>query len=304
MSVMQICDEEDVDHPNIVSESGRFITAHHSCVVTKVTDIIKPFNEDFDTRKKTGEHNLVKNMRDAAQSLSEKNFQEIFNDAISYREDCTNAFKLGILDLEERAKIETLYFGIIRKINTMIKDKDFIPEELQNLDDQEACQYLCNFSVFQSTADIWAIGQVLPVCPIARLDEEPTVSCTLADITCDSDGKIGQFIDTEEGIAHSLRLHELNCEPYYIGLFLTGAYQDVMGDMHNLFGRLNEVHVFSDNNEDNHFYIEEVIRGNTAENVLATMQYNPGYMAARVKKNIDKLVKNGKIPAQRRCQTE
>lgn len=294
-SLKEICDEEDVDHPNIVSESGRAVTAHHSCVITNVIDTIQPYDEGFNTRKKTGEHVIVSNIRDVKDNLNTENFQEAYNDAKGYREDCTNAFKLGIIDLEERAKVETLYWGILREVSRIISKKDFVPEELYYMDDELAKHYLCNFSVFQSTADIWAIGQVLPVLPITRLLEEPTVNCSIADITCDSDGKITQFIDAEEGCANTLKLHELNGEPYYVGLFLTGAYQDVMGDMHNLFGRLNEVHVFYDSDDEENFYIEEIIQGSSAENVLATMQYNPEYMAARVKKVVDKQVKAGKI---------
>ena len=297
-SIKDVCDEEDVDHPNIVSESGRFITAHHSCVVTRVIDEIKPYFSSFDTTKKSGEHSIVRNIREAEFNLCVENFQEIFNDATGYREDCYNAFKLGILELEERARIETIYWRIIHKINEILKTQEFIPEELQHLDDLMAKQYLCNFSIFQSTADIWAIGQVLPVVPLSRLNEEPTEICSLVDITCDSDGKICKFIDYEEINSKSVRLHRLDGNPYYIGLFLTGAYQDVMGDMHNLFGRLNEVHVFSDPEDESNFYIEEVINGNTAENVLSTMQYNPEYMAAKVKKSIDKQVKSGKLAAR------
>ncbi|MCH2209184.1 MAG: biosynthetic arginine decarboxylase [Lentisphaerales bacterium] len=297
-SLKDICDEEGVDDPNIVSESGRFITAHHSCVITRVIDEIKPYSNTFDTRKQSGEHSIVRNIREAEKILTEKNFQEIYNDANGYREDCYNAFKLGILELEERAKIETIFWRIMQKIDVILKTQEFIPEDLQGLDDLLAKQYLCNFSVFQSAADSWAIGQVLPVVPISRLNEEPTELCSLVDITCDSDGKICHFIDYEDINSKSVKLHTFNGEPYYVGLFLTGAYQDVMGDMHNLFGRLNEVHVFTDADDESNFYIEEVIKGNSAENVLSTMQYNPDYMAAKVKNSIDKQIKDGKIAAR------
>lgn len=294
-TLKDICDEEDVDHPNIVSESGRAITAHHSCVITNVLDTIQPYDEKFVTKKKTGEHSIVKNIREAEINLTKENFQEMFNDAMGYREDCLNAFKLGILSLEERAKVETIYWRILKKVNELLDFDGFVSEEFQNLEDKLARHYLCNFSVFQSAADIWAVGQLLPLLPITRLNEEPTVNCTIADITCDSDGKITQFINAEEGSGNTIKLHNLTEEPYYVGLFLTGAYQDVMGDMHNLFGRLNEVHVFYDAGDTTNFYIEEVIRGSSSEMVLSTMQYNPEYMAARVKKNIDKQIRAGKI---------
>ncbi|MCM8539242.1 MAG: biosynthetic arginine decarboxylase [Lentisphaeraceae bacterium] len=294
-TLKDICDEEGVDHPNIVSESGRAISAHHSCVITNVLGTIQPYNDAFDTKKKTGEHSIVKNIREAESLLNKNNFQEMFNDATGYREDCTNAFKLGILKLEERAKVETIYWRILHKVNQITKSMEFVSEEFADLENQLAKHYLCNFSVFQSAADIWAVGQLLPLLPITRLNEEPTENCTIADITCDSDGKITQFINSDDACSNTVKLHKLNDEPYYIGLFLTGAYQDVMGDMHNLFGRLNEVHVFYDSSDESNFYIEEVIRGSSSEMVLSTMQYNPDYMAARVKKIIDKQIKAGKI---------
>ena len=294
-ALKDICDEEGVQHPNIVSESGRAITAHHSCVIADVLGTIQPYDDEFETKKKTGEHSIVSYIREAEKNITEENYQEMYNDALGYREDCINAFKLGILELDERAKVETIYWKIVHKVNALAKQEERIPEEFLNLEDKLAKHYLCNFSVFQSAADTWAVGQVLPVLPIQRLNEEPTVNCSIADITCDSDGKIASFISARKGCGKTIKMHQLSGDPYYIGLFLTGAYQDVMGDMHNLFGRLNEVHVFYDAGDDSKFYIEEIIHGSSSENVLSTMQYNPDYMAARVKKNIDKQVKAGKI---------
>ncbi|MEN9359635.1 MAG: hypothetical protein RL095_1170 [Verrucomicrobiota bacterium] len=292
----QICDQEGVPHPNIVTESGRAITAHHSCVITNVVDTIRSADDGFDTRAVTGEHMLVTNMRESEDSLNGDNFQEVFNDVSQIKGDSNNAFKLGILTLEERAKIEAMYFRTIGKIARLLKTKDFVPEDLQGLESLGANHYLCNFSVFQSTADIWAIDQILPVVPISRLHEEPTENCSLVDITCDSDGKIDQFINGD-GIGDSLRLHSVEPgKPYYVGLFLTGAYQDVMGDSHNLFGRLNEVHVYADDDDPSDFYIEEIIRGSSSESVLATMQYHPTFMAQTVKKEIDRLVTQQKLP--------
>jgi arginine decarboxylase len=177
----------------------------------------------------------------------------------------------------------------------MLTKLDFVPEELQQVEELKASQYLCNFSVFQSAADTWAIHQVLPIMPVMRLDEQPEQRCSLVDITCDSDGKINHFI-AQSGFDQSLLLHNLNPdEDYFIGLFLTGAYQDVMGDMHNLFGRLNEVHIYCDDDDPADFYIEEVIKGNSAEKVLETMQYNPDMMARYVKKEIDRQIQRGNI---------
>lgn len=291
----QICDLEAVAHPNIVTESGRAVTAHHSCVVTNVIDVIQTGHTDYDTRKITGEHHLVSDMRNLEQDLKRENFQQIYSEAQQLKDDSLNAFRLGILGLDERAKIETLYWTISRSIFEILKTVDFIPEGLQELEELLAPQYLCNFSIFQSAADSWAIDQVLPLMPITRLNEFPEYQCSICDITCDSDGKIDSFVDGE-GITKTIPLHALNPgKDYYVGMFLTGAYQDVMGDMHNLFGKLNEVHVFSDDDDPTDFYIEEVIKGSSASQVLLAMQYNPEYMAHTLKKVVDKQVQRGRI---------
>ncbi|GAB4017774.1 MAG: biosynthetic arginine decarboxylase [Bdellovibrio sp.] len=293
----QICDIEGVPHPNIVTESGRMVTAHHSCVITNVIDQVNSCQTSFNTNKVTGENIIVENMRDLEDNMSLQNYQQYFNEAQQLKEDALNAFKLGILSLEERAKIETLYWKIMVRIRNIIKDVEFIPEGLQTLEDDLAPQYLCNFSVFQSIADYWAIDQLLPVMPITRLNEAPNLNCSIADITCDSDGKMDRFIDREHGVRSSIPLHTLKeNEEYLLGIFLTGAYQDVMGDMHNLFGRLNEVHVFADSEDPSGFYIEEIIRGNNASSVLATMQYNPEYMAQKMKQLVNQEVVRGIIP--------
>ncbi len=293
--LQQICDEMNVPHPHIVSESGRYITAHHSCVVTNVINTIHQASNPCKTTVKEDEHVLLGNMRESAEHLMLENCQEIFNDIQQIKEDTIAAFRLGVICLVERAKIETLYWLIINRIDTMLADLDFIPEEMQQIKELKASQYLCNFSVFQSAADTWAISQILPIMPLLRLDEEPSERCSLADITCDSDGKITRFI-AKDGYDQSLLLHTLQPdEDYFIGLFLTGAYQDVMGDMHNLFGRLNEVHIYCDDDDPNDFYIEEVIRGTSSQQVLATMQYSPEIMARSIKTQIDMQIKQGTV---------
>ncbi len=290
----QVCDEAGVPHPNIVSESGRYVTAHHSCVITNVVESIHQSSQASPLAETPDEHVLVTNMRESVANLSRENYQEIYNDAQQDKDEAINAFRLGVISLAERAKIEGLYWQIIRGLEPILAEADFIPEELQYIEEIKASQYLCNFSVFQSAADTWAIQQVLPIMPVMRLDETPTQRCSLADITCDSDGKITHFVP-QDGYEESLLLHELGEEDYYIGLFLTGAYQDVMGDMHNLFGRLNEVHVYGDDDDPSDFYIEEVIRGSSAKAVLATMQYSPEIMAQAIKKQIDRKVRQGSI---------
>lgn len=292
----QICDIEGVPHPHIVTESGRAITAHHSCVITNVVGIIDSTKASYPTKKEMGEHILVTNMRALTEEkIDIENYQVAFNEADQLKEDSLNAFRLGILSLEEKAKIVTLYWQIMKKVKEVLTNIEDIPEDLRLLQEKMAPQYLCNFSVFQSAADLWAIDQVLPVVPITRLNEKPQTKGTIVDITCDSDGKIDQFVSTD-GIDSLVPLHDLKSdEDYFIGLFLTGAYQDVMGDMHNLFGRLNEVHVFCDPSDPSGFYIEEVIRGNTSSQALATMQYNPEYMDLKIKRIISRRVSRGKI---------
>jgi len=290
-----ICDQAGVAHPHIVSESGRFVTAHHSCVITNVIDNIHQLSEVPCPGREAGEHNLLSAMRASAEDLNERNFQEIFNDIQQCKDDAISAFRFGVISISERARIETLYWSTLARIQKIVEEQPFVPEELQRLGELQASQYLCNFSIFQSAADSWAIGQLLPIMPVMRLDERPDVRCSLVDITCDSDGKIDRFIG-KRGIEKTLLLHSLKAdEEYYIGLFLTGAYQDVMGDMHNLFGRLNEVHIYGDDDDPNDFYIEEMIKGSSAQQVLTTMQYNPEILARSIKKEIDQQVHQGRI---------
>ena len=291
----QVCDLEDVPHPNIVSESGRAITAHHSCVVTNVFGSLEiGANTNFNTDKVVSENILVTNMRELVNDLHEKNYQDIYNDATKLKEESISAFKFGILSLDERAKLETLYWRICKKIVVFASMDEYAPDEIMLLKNQLASQYLCNLSIFQSAPDTWAIGQILPVLPIHKLHEKPTELCTLVDITCDSDGKLDTFLSAD-GPTNTVPLHKLNGDDYYIGLFMTGAYQDIMGDNHNCFGRLNEVHIFCDDDDPTDFYIEEVILGNKASTVLSSLQYNPETMAQTLKASIDTQVKRGKI---------
>lgn len=293
----QVCDLEQVPHPFIVSESGRAVTAGHSCVVVNVFDQIDVGVNNFATKKVPGEHIILSNIRELAKELSSENYLETYYDALQYKNECLNAFKLGVINLEERAKVETLYWKILKKIQSIAKsiDESEVPEAIYDLDQKLSTQYLCNFSVFQSLPDVWAIGQVLPIVPLTKLHLKPDRLCTLADITCDSDGKIDRFIvdDDEDRV---IALHSLDDEEdYNLGVFMTGAYQDVMGDNHNLFGRVNEVHVFSDSSDPHGFYIEEVIHGGSCQSVLSTMQYSSHSMVKTLKRELDRQIKRGQI---------
>lgn len=292
-----VCQEAQVREPNIVNEAGRVITAHHSCVITNVFGSIKMLNDEeiIKYEVEASDPLLLRNMKELLLELNYANYQDIFNDAAVIKDEAVSAFKLGVLNLSQRAQIEDIYSTLCQKIINMTENDKYVPIEIKKLKSELSEKYLCNFSVFQSTPDSWAINQILPVVPITRLNERPTQHCTLADITCDSDGKINKFIGPN-GNSNSILLHKLNKdESYPIGVFLTGAYQDVMGDMHNLFGRLNEVHVFLDDEDPNGFYIEEVILGHNSAEVLNIMQYNPKEMCKNIKTQIDKLIKEGKL---------
>jgi arginine decarboxylase len=290
-----ICDEENIQHPNIVTESGRALTAHHSLVVSNIFGKVKDELPPITTAQKK-EHNLVNFMRELLSDLNQDNFQDVYFDAVLKKDESVSAFKLGVIDLKDRATIELFFEHISHRVAEIANNvgQDNVAPEIQKLKEKLTHQYLCNLSVFQSAADIWAIKQIFPIAPIHQLEIEPTVDCTIADITCDSDGKIDEFLG-EHNSCDSMKMHELGPQPYFIGVFLTGAYQDIMGDMHNLFGRLNEVHVFADNDDESGFYIEETIKGQSAKDVLSIMQYNCDMLAITVKNNIDSQVKMGKI---------
>jgi arginine decarboxylase len=294
--LQDICNQDKAPHPNIVTESGRALTAHHSLVVTNVFGRVKDYEQAIPVRKEN-EHNLVKTIRELDEDVTSENFKDVYFDAVIKKEESISAFKLGVISLEDKASVEIFYDSICQKVIKLasLVDPKNIPQEITQLKNQFNAQYLFNLSVFQSAADIWAIKQVLPIAPIHKLNQAPTVDCILADITCDSDGKIDDFIGCEEADSKHIRLHELDDSPYYIGVFMTGAYQDIMGDMHNLFGRLNEVHIFADSDDDSNFYIEETIKGQSSKDVLSIMQYNTELLAMTVKNNIDKEVKSGRI---------
>src|SRR3989338_5624655 len=295
-NLQQICKDEEVPEPHIVSESGRAVTAHHSCIIIPVFGSIQLGHDYADILGKSDHSQIVTEMRKIFQNLSDANIQESYHDANAKKEDALASFRLGILDLEERAKVEALYWQICRKILELRGSrKKKAAKETSHLKELLADQYLANFSVFQSAPDHWAFGQLFPLVPLHRLNENPSRRGTLVDITCDSDGKIAKFIDAVAP-KNTLWLHDLKPgEPYYIGLFMLGAYQDIMGDMHNLFGRVNEVHVFCDDEDPEDFYLEEVIPGDSISDVLVRLQYFPSELAKSVKKAVDERIKSGVI---------
>jgi arginine decarboxylase len=294
-SIKEVCEAEEVPEPNIVTESGRALVAHHSVLVVNVFGSIEVGSTPTPLEETPDEDDVVKEMRYLAQHLSNKNLLEHFHDAVQRKEEALSMFKLGFLSLEDKAKVEYLFWQICKVIHKNSVGLKYVPDEVQDLNKHLADQYLCNFSIFQSMPDHWAIQHLFPIVPIHRHDEEPNHATTLVDITCDSDGKVNKFIDLRD-IKDTLPLHTLKGgENYYVGFFLTGAYQDIMGDLHNLFGRVNEVHVFLDETEPGGYYIEEVIKGNNIAGVLSFIQYSATDMEKRVKEQIDAKVREGSI---------
>ncbi len=295
-----VCNAEKVPHPDIISESGRALVAHHSVLIVEVFGAIGKVRQDVKFTYGESENPLVKELLDIQKNICRLNKLEAYHDALERREDAHNMFTLGLLELPDKAKIENLYWEISQEVVRSFRGQAYIPEEIRQLEDSLGDQYLCNFSVFQSLLDHWALGQLFPIMPISRLNERPTREATLVDITCDSDGQINKFIDLRD-VLDTLALHELcmngsgQLEPYYLGFFLMGAYQDIMGDLHNLFGRVNEVHVFLDPDEPTGYYVEEVIEGNTIIQTLSAVQYDENELKRQMKAQFDAAIKSDKL---------
>jgi arginine decarboxylase len=295
-NIADVCDEERIPHPHIISESGRAIVAHHSVLVVEAFGAIEKTPE---TRYELGadDHKLVQSMVYTLEHLKASNLGESWHDIIEVKEQSQTSFELGILELPVKARVEELFWEVAERIYLMASklEPSVVPDGFDDLKKQLADQYICNFSVFQSLLDHWALGAMFPIVPIHRLNERPTQPATLVDITCDSDGKVSKFIDLND-TRDTLQLHPVTeGEPYYLGIFLTGAYQDIMGDLHNLFGRVNEVHVFLDDDEECGYYIEETIAGNTVGDVLQMTQYDARDLAAKVKAQVDQAIKQDRL---------
>jgi arginine decarboxylase len=295
-----VCNTEGVPHPTIISESGRALVAHHSVLLVEVFGAIEKIRPCQNMGYAESEHALVKELLDIRKNLPKLNKLEAYHDALERKEDAQHMFTLGMLDLPDKAKIENLYWQISRSVVDSFIGQAYIPEEIRKLEDSLGDQYLCNFSVFQSLLDHWALGQLFPIVPISRLNERPTREATLVDITCDSDGQVNKFIDLRD-VRDTLSLHPLNVngngqyEPYYIGFFLMGAYQDIMGDLHNLFGRVNEVHVFLDPDEPAGYYVEEIIEGTTIVQALDSVQYDEKELKRQMKAQVDEAIKSDRM---------
>jgi arginine decarboxylase len=290
-AVAAACDEAGVAHPSLISESGRAMAAHHAVLVFNVLGVSEfPAREDISVDD--NDPDVILELKEILDGVTRKNFQEAYHDAQAAKEEVLSRFNLGLLNLGERAKGERLFWLVSQKILHVVRQQSYVPDDLEGLEKSLADTYFGNFSVFQSAPDSWAVDQLFPLMPIHRLGEEPTRRGIIADITCDSDGKIDRFIDLRD-VKDVLALHPTNKEPYYLGMFLVGAYQEILGDLHNLFGDTNAVHVSLD--DDGGYRIDHVVEGDTVEEVLNYVQFNRGDLVRSVRRATELALKEGRM---------
>jgi arginine decarboxylase len=295
--IMSICDEAGVDHPTIVSESGRAMVAHHAMLVFDVLGMVRfdQFDPPEEIVPEAGEEVIpqpVIDLHERLVGMRRKNCLEYFHDAQQAHEEAMTAFNLGYMNLRHRALAERYFWAICRKVMKFASSFHNYPEDLQALPGFFADTYICNFSIFQSLPDAWAIDQLFPIMPIHRLDEQPTRRGILVDVTCDSDGKIDEFTHPREE-KHALELHELNGQTYYLGAFLVGAYQEILGDLHNLFGDTHVVHVSVD--EKGHTEIQDFVEGDSVKEVLSYVQFSADHLLSRMKREVERAVRQKKL---------
>jgi arginine decarboxylase len=290
--IQNVCDESNVPHPTIVTESGRAIAAYHSVLVFNVLGVSGPGEEEVPQELPGDPEQPLIDLLETFRAVNSRNLLEAYHDSQQALDSALNLFSLGYLPLDQRCTAENLFWAICRKIQKMSRDLDFFPEELEGLDAMLSDTYFCNFSLFQSMPDSWAIKQLFPIMPIHRLNEKPTHHAVLGDITCDSDGKVDQFIDRRD-VKRTLPLHGFDSGDYYIGSFLVGAYQEILGDLHNLFGDTNAVHVRL--SESGETILDEVIKGDTVREVLNYVQFKADNLLARLRKSVETAVREGRL---------
>ena len=292
--IQNVCDETNVPHPTIVTESGRAIVAYHSVLVFNVLGVSGLGDEEVTPEIPTEpepEQPLI-DLQETYRSMNGRNLLEAYHDAQQALDQALNLFSLGYLSLAQRCLAENLYWAICRRVQKLVRDLDYVPEELEGLDAALSDTYFCNFSLFQSMPDSWAIKHLFPIMPIHRLDEQPTHPAVLGDITCDSDGKVDQFIDRRD-VKRTLPLHTYTGQDYYLGTFLVGAYQEILGDMHNLFGDTNAVHVRLGENGD--AILDAVVKGDTVREVLNYVQFNADILISRLRRDVELAVRDGRL---------
>ncbi len=298
--VQTVCDNVGVAHPNIISESGRAVSAYHSVLVFGVLGVSSHIVENNVPESLPGTApQPLRDLHYTYNHVNLRNLLESYHDTQQALDMAMNSFSSGHLTLDQRCLAERMFWAIARKLQTLIKQLDFVPEELEGIDRLLAETYFCNFSLFQSMPDSWAIKQLFPVMPIHRLDKRPTRHAIIGDITCDSDGKIDQFIDRRD-VKRTLLLHEFDGSPYYLGAFLVGAYQEILGDLHNLFGDTNMVHIDLDSK--GNVIVSTTIEGNTVRDVLQYVQFQGQHLIESLQGDTDRAVNEGRLPAEQARQ--
>ena len=293
--IKSVCDEAEVPHPTIISESGRAVVAYHSVLVFDVLGVSNFDGYQAPAEIEADSPQPIADLFSIHRDLSKKNYLESHHDAHQAVDEAMSLFNLGHLTIEHRALAERLFWAVCNKLQNLVHELDFVPEELEGLEALLSDTYFCNLSIFQSMPDSWAIKQLFPIMPVHRLKTRPTRRAVLGDITCDSDGKIDQFIDLRD-VRNTLELHPFDGQPYYLGAFLLGAYQEILGDLHNLFGDTNAVHVSLDENGEIDLY--DVVKGDTVREVLHYVQYSADALAASMWKDVERGVRMGKITSE------
>jgi arginine decarboxylase len=293
--VAEACNARGVPHPDIITESGRALVAHHSLLVFNVLGTNEILAGQSPEQLARDEHPVLHQLYETYAGVTRKSFQEAYHDALQIKEEAITAFNLGFLDLRARAKVEQLFWAICEKILKIVRDLPYVPDELEGLEKQLSDTYYCNFSLFQSLPDHWAVRQLFPTMPIQRLHKAPNRRAVLADLTCDSDGKMDEFIDLRD-VKHFLDLHTTNGEPYYIASFLVGAYQEILGDLHNLFGDTDAVHIKLEGDD---YRVEHVVEGDSVAEVLTYVQYSKDDLVSRVRRMVEDALREKRLtPAE------
>jgi len=291
-----VCDDENVPHPTIIQESGRYLSAYHAILVTNIQDEIETVVEDLTPMKiKTDDPQVVRELYDLRETITAKNYREYYHDSLEHREDLFQMFNLGLITLEDKGKGEVLFWDICESADQFAQQKKYVSDEFDDLRRLMCAKYLANFSVFRSIPDNWALEQLFPIIPIHKLNKTPTEYATLCDITCDSDGVVDKFVDLHD-VKHVLELHKLEKgESYYLAMMLVGAYQEVMGNNHNLFGVPNEAHIFI--GDDGHI-IRKVIYGTTLGESLTTVRFDADQLHDTFRRAVMQRIKSGELSAK------
>jgi len=289
--VAEACNARGVPHPDLVTESGRALVAHHSVLVYNVLATNEILSGQSPAAPAREDHPVLHQLYETYSGVSRKNFQEAYHDALQVKEEAITAFNLGVLDLKARARVEEMFWATCEKLLKIVRELSYVPDELEGLEKQLSDTYYCNFSLFQSMPDHWAVRQLFPTIPIHRLNKQPLRRGIIADLTCDSDGKIDEFIDLRD-VKSFLELHTPNGDEYLIATFLVGAYQEILGDLHNLFGDTDAVHVKLAGDD---YSVEHVVEGDSVAEVLSYVQYNKEDLISRVRRSVEAALREKRL---------